>query len=135
MATDFREEWRQLEQEHAHLHTLYGALECTVDRVAALHTIGDLEKWVSRHFLREEREGGVLASIVGHEEEVQAVYEEHAAILAVLTETRSLLEHAEALGADTVREATALLGATLRSHERREHALVEAYLRELGARP
>ncbi len=128
-----QQEWQELEQEHAHLFTLFGTLECMTDRASALVAVADLEKWLGRHFMREEKEGGVLESITGEAEvsrEVEALISEHDMIHKILAETHALLEStdAEAVDSDLVRQATAILGATLRSHEQRERALIERCL-------
>jgi hypothetical protein len=124
-----REIYSELAEEHRRIMGLLDQLERhgSVAQLAPL--LEELHALLINHFAHEQFPGGLYEALGGfgsaYHEELRALVREHCEILSALG---AVLEHARLAGAAQASQLLSEVGAvvaSLRAHERREHALAQ----------
>ncbi len=123
-----REAWIELEGPHEKMRLLFAVLENAEDRASAMVALDRLEQELEKHFALEEGPGGLYESIGPETKGAAAVLADHAKLRLAVESTRELFRAFEKATTLQARSATILIGSELRSHEKRERALIKRIL-------
>jgi hypothetical protein len=127
----------ELEVDHSHIRHALEKLGGTEDDGALAALLDDFIAYLTRHFANEERPGGFFAQVVEtsprHQYTVRELRDDHTRILAALRSAREDIREPYGKAPPARLSRIGMLLAMVRSHERREHGLLQdALARDIG---
>ncbi len=124
---------RGIEQDHSQVRKLIESLRSSTDMGELTDTLGKLAEVLALHFIKEEEPDGFLASLAAclpdHAQEVAELRREHDEMKKSLERlVRTIAQ--PGMNHVAVHAASASLLHQLGAHERREHELAQAVLKQ-----